>query len=242
MIKYLLISILFIGISLNTAAQDVPQMPSSSSMDSLKTTVSKLMKFYDSYEDGSPESLKKANYEDAVDEMSGGTATEKDKADAYQIIDAYIKADKGETTHQYDTDNNSDQDSGIDIGLNQEETDQMARDAQQQAEQGQQFAEEAVNNLMNMSYAEYESYILVLNPLLCRKEIQESYNEMHQNDGKQVAVDPDCEESEVQQQMKAIEILNNPQAHTYAQFRNAVLILSPNTPESDIRSAWNKSK
>lgn len=246
MIKQLVIPILFIGISLNTLAQDVPKMPSASSMDSLKTTVSKLMKFYDSYEDGSPESSKKAKYNDAIDEMSGGTATQKDKDDAYQIIDAYIKADTKKSTDtgddSNDTDADSDQDSGIDLGIDQEEMEDRANDAQQQAEQGQQFAEEAVNNLMNMSYAAYESYILVMNPLLCRKDIQESYNQMHQNDGKHVAVDPNCEESEVQQQMKALDILNHPKEHTYSQYRSAVWYLSPNTPESEIRAAWNKSK
>lgn len=244
--KQVLIPILLIGISINVLAQDVPQIPSAGSIDSLKTTVKKLINYYDSYENGSPESLKKAKYNDAVDEMSGGTATQKDKNDAYKIIDAYIKADTKKSTDtggdSNDTDADSDQDSGIDLGINQQEMEDMANDAQQQAEQGQQFAEEAVNNLMNMSYAEYESYILVMNPLLCRKDIQKSYNQMHQNDGKHVSVDPNCEESKMQKQMKAIDILNHPKEHTYSQYRSAILFLSPNTSESEIRAAWNKSK
>ncbi len=244
MIKKFFTLIFLISLALKVTGQDVPQLPSSTSMDSLKTSVSKLMKYYDSYENGSPESLKKANYNDAIDEISGGTATQKDKDDAYKIIDAYIKADVGTSNNSTtdDTPDSSDSEANTDLGIDQEEVQEMLHDTQQQSAQAQEMADEAINKFMNMSYAEYESYMLVINPFLCKKEIQESYNEIHKNDGKKVVVTAKCEESETQKQLKAFNILQNPQDHTYSEFKSAILFLNPNTPESEIREAWDKSK
>ncbi len=201
------------------------QRTNAQQLDSLQNQVMKLMKFYDSYKDGSPESLKKANYNDAVDEISGGTATQSDKDAAYKIIDAYIKGDKAlEQNSEHDgNDNNFDEAVG-----NMDEVKEALR-----------IMEEQQTRFMNMSYSEFESTILGANPVADKKEIKKAYNAMHKNDGKQVAItDADNEMTELQKQMWAIETLNNPK--NYEEACKAMKILKPEITESEMKAAWAK--
>ena len=222
-----IITVILVLVGSITYAQDLPQIPDSQSMDSLQTKVMKLMDFYDSYEDGSPESLKKAKYNDAVDEISDGTATEPDKKEAYKIIDAYIKGDKALETEDHHQDTSEDFDDKI------AQTDE--------AQQAQEHINQQETMLMEMSYTEFEAYLLESNPALGKKEIKEAYNKMHKDDGQQVPItEEDNEMTPEQEQIWAIEILQDPK--NCADFRKAIKILKPEITENEIQEACKKIK
>lgn len=198
-------------------------------LDSLGTQVMKLMKFYDSYDDGSPESLKKANYNDAVNEISGGTASQSDKDAAYKIIDAYIKGDKAleQNSEQNEGDNNDFDDA---VGNTDE------------AKAAMNYINQQLGALQNMSYSEFENYVEKASPFVSKTEIKRAYNEMHKTDGKQVNISSkDAEMTEAQKQMWAFNVLNNP--NNYEDFKKACKIMNPKFADSDIRKVWeNRDK
>lgn len=196
-------------------------------LDSLQNQILKLKEYYDSYDDGSPESLKKAKYNDAVNEISGGTASEKDKADAYKIIDWYIKSDKA---------------IGNDDGKPhpKPQTDELDKylENTDEAKAAISYMNQQMGKLQNMSYSEFESYVRVANPMASTTDIKKAYNQMHQNDGKQVSIsEKDNELTETQKQVKAFEVLNDPK--NYEEFAKAFRVLDPNLSDSDIKEAWN---
>lgn len=235
--------ILALGLSFYSIAQDNPttDKPSSEDVKTTQKTIGDLYNYYQQYEKTTTDGQKKNAFDEFVKNVDSD-GSEKEKNDAFKIVDAYIKADTRGENQSDNSEGNGNSDNGTDLGIDQEEIENIAEDAQQQAEQGQQAVEDAVNNLKEMSYTEFESYMMSINPLLCKKDIQQTYNEMHQNDGREVTVDEDCEETKAQKQIKALNILQNPQNHTYLEFRGAILYFSPNTPESEIKEAWNKSK
>ncbi len=195
-------------------------------VDSLQNQVMKLLKYYESYDNGSPESLKKAKYNDAVDEISAGTATEKDKTDAYKIIDAYIKGDKALEQKTAPKDENK------------ESFDEMIQNTDE-VQQTIKLMEQQQSKFMNMSYSEFEKTMLNVNPVAGKKEMKQAYNQLHKNDGKQVAIsEKDNEMTETQKQVWAFDVLNNPK--NYEEFRKACKILNPDFPEDEIKKGWNK--
>lgn len=200
------------------------------SIDSLQNQVLKLKKYYDSYDDGSAESLKKANYNDAINEISGGTATEKDKADAYKIIDWYIKSDKAIAN---DNEKLKPKQQADDLDQYLENTDE--------AKAAISYMEQQKKILLNMSYPEFEKKMLNANPVAGKKEMKLAYNQLHKNDGKQVPItDADEEMTETQKQVWAFDILNHPK--NYEEFYKACKILNPNFPDSEIRKGWEQNK
>jgi len=203
-------------------AQSTPQV--SQSLDSLQNTVLKLMKFYDSYDDGSPESLKKANYNNAVDEISGGTATQSDKDAAYKIIDAYIKGDKA-------LEQNSEQQEDGD-----DDFDEVVGNTDE-AKAAMNYVNQQMSALQNMSYSEFENYVEKASPFVSKSDIKRAYNEMHKSDGKQVSIsNKDEEMTEAQKQMWAFDVLNNPK--NYEEFCKAMKMLKPEITESELKAAW----
>lgn len=217
---FLLISFAFVQVANAQPNVQIPQ-----SLDSLSTKVMKLMEFYDTYEDGSPESLKKAKYNDAVDEISGGTASEKAKEDVYKIIDAYIKGDKA---LEKDSEQNDTNDQDFDEAI--KNTDE--------AKAAISYLNQQKGMFQQMSYSEFETYVEKENPFASKTDIKQAYNKMHQNDGKQVSIATDNEKmTEAQKQMWAIDILQNPES--YEKFSKACKILKPKLSESEIRKAWN---
>lgn len=201
--------------------KEIPQ-----SLDSLSTKVMKLMEFYERYDNGSPESLKKAKYEDAVDELFGGAATKKDKEDAYQIIDVYIKGDKA--LEQDNPKQDKDEQSFDDALKNTKEV-----------KAAQQFLNQQKTIFMQMSYSEFEASILKFNPAAGKKEIKTAYNQMHQNDGKQVTITAADEEmTKAQLQIWAIDAIQNPK--DFNEFRKAYKIVKTNATEKEIREIWEK--
>lgn len=62
----------------------------------LQEQVQSLLNFYQKYEEKTSDKDKKQAYDKAVDKLdTKGEASEKDKEDAFKVIDAYIKADQG---------------------------------------------------------------------------------------------------------------------------------------------------
>jgi hypothetical protein len=53
--------------------------------DEINKATLKLIEYYESYEDGSTESQRRAKHDNAVEELTRGAATSKDKNDAYKI-------------------------------------------------------------------------------------------------------------------------------------------------------------
>jgi hypothetical protein len=223
----LIILLATFGFATISQAQTTPQVPQS--LDSLQNKVMKLMQFYESYDDGSPESLKKAKYNDAINELFDGAASEKDKADAYPIIDAYIKGDKAleQNSEQKERSNN---DFNEAIGNTDE------------AKAAMNFVNQQASALQNMSYSEFEKYVEKASPFVSKSEIKRAYNEMHKTDEKKVAVTPADEEmTDTQKQVWAFGILENPK--NYEEFRKACKILNPKFSDTEIRKVWeNRDK
>jgi hypothetical protein len=226
--KTILVTLLATLLSISfVQAQNTTQVPQG--IDSLQNKVMKLMQFYDSYDDGSPESLKKAKYNDAVDEISEGTATQSDKDAAYKIIDAYIKGDKALENDKPEQNTN-------------EQSFDDAIENSKEVQEALKFVEQQKTILTQMSYPDFETYVLNANPLAGKKEIKTAYNAMHKTDGKQVTVTPADEEmTEMQKQVWAFGILENPK--NYEEFRKACKILNPKFSDTEIRKVWeNRDK
>ena len=219
-LSFILMCIVFAQV---VSAQSNPQVLQS--LNSIQNTVMKLMQFYDSYDDGSPESLKKARYNKAADEISGGTATQSDKDQAYQIIDAYIKGDKA-LEQNFDVQE-----------LTEEDFDEYIENTDK-AKAAINYLNQQKGMLQKMSYSEFEDFVEKASPVANKSDIKKSYNEIHKTDGKQVSITAGDEEmTEAQKQMWALDILNNPK--NYEDFKKACRILDINMPESKIRNAWD---
>jgi hypothetical protein len=220
----LIILLATFGFAKISQAQTTPQVPQS--LDSLQNKVMKLMQFYDSYDDGSPESLKKAKYNDAVNEISGGTATQSDKDQAYKIIDAYIKGDKA-------LEQNSEKKEKTDNDFNE------AIGNTDEAKAAMNYVNQQASALQNMSYSEFENYVEKASPFVSKTEVKRAYNALHKSDGKQVSISTKDEEmTDAQKQMWAFDVLSNPK--NYEEACKALKILKPEITESELKAAWAK--
>lgn len=187
----------------------------------LQEQVQSLMNFYQKYEETTSDTDKKQAYDKAIDKLdTKGEATQKDKEDAFSIIDAYIKADQAPSNPQPKREE-----------VELKEHPEIKRQAQEQFDT-------ALNKLMAMSYNEYEAHIWQANPMATRREVKESYNNLHKDDGRSVSISPaDDQPTETQKQVKAYEQLEN--AKTYEEYKNAIKILNPSLTEEQIRKGWN---
>jgi len=187
----------------------------------LQEQVQSLMNFYEKYEEKTTDKDKKQAYDKAIDKLDNkGEATEKDKNDAFQIIDAYIKADKAPSNPQ---------------PKREEVTLENNPEIKQQAQA--QF-DSALATLKGMSYEEYETYIWKIQPMATRKEVKESYNDLHEDDGKSVKISSaDNEDTEVQKQVRALELMEK--ATTYKEYSAAIRVINPSLKDDEIRKAWD---
>lgn len=88
-----------------------------------------------------------------------------------------------------------------------------------------------------MSYPEYEAYLEKSNPSLTKREIKESYYQIHTNDGRAVSISSsDDILTDEQKKVQAFEQLEN--ANTYEEYKEAIQILNPSVSEEEIRNAW----
>ncbi len=180
--------------------------------------IQSLFDYYETYEENTSEKEKKDALNKFIDDTDG-TVTDKEREDAFKIIDAYISADKDDSVKPVDK--------KVDV--------QEISEIEKQAEE---HFNDAKNQLMNMSYSEYAEFIRKGSPLHTEKELKESYNALHKNDGKHVSiVSGDEEKTEQMKQVDAFLILENPK--NYQEFRAAILVLKPDVKEDEIRKAWD---
>lgn len=216
-----IILILITGISAAIAQE---KSTGNNSPEEMNKVMLKLFNYYESYEDGSAEAQKQAKFDKAFDALTRGSANAKDKNDAYKIVDAYIKADQNP------------------LGKNEPNTYQ--NDLIKNSDEYKRFEEvfnESFNQLINMPYPDFEETILKLHPTTGRREIQETYNQMHSKDGKYVSVTAADDEMTPQQQtMWALKIIENPK--NYDEFAKAAKILNPKVSDSKLRTGWEKYK
>ena len=79
-----LLSFLLVTTSPVVVAQEKPI--TEVSPDDINKAVVKLIEYYESYDDGCTESQRKAKHDNAIEELTRGTATSKDKNDAYILL------------------------------------------------------------------------------------------------------------------------------------------------------------
>ena len=188
----------------------------------LQEQVQTLMNFYQKYEEKTSDKDKKQAYDKVVHKLdTEGEATEKDKEDAFKVIDAYIKADQAPSQPQPKSE---------EVEL---------KDHPEIKQQAQEQFDTALNHLMAMSYDEYEAHVWQASPMSTRREVKESYNNLHKDDDRSVSISAaDDEPTETQRQVNAYNQIEN--AKTYTEYRDAVKILMPNLSEEEIREAWEK--
>lgn len=186
----------------------------------LQEQVQSLMNYYQKYEEKTSDKEKKNAYDDAIDKLdTKGEATEKDKEDAFKIIDAYIKADQAPSKPQ----------------PKREEV--ALKDHPEIKRQAQEQFDAALAQLMAMSYTEYEAHIWQTSPMASRREIKESYNNLHKDDGRSIGISAaDDAPTETQKQVNAFNQMEN--ATNYSEYKEALLVLNPNLTDKEIRNAW----
>lgn len=221
-----LISVIILFVALISVANAQVTSGKGLSPDSLKTAVTKLIDYYDTYEKGNSNLLKRDKFDQAFDELTRGTATSKDKDVAFKIVDAYIREDR---------------DPGSDkISQPQGSFDELIKNTPQFKE-----AEKAIGNgftnLMNLPYSDFEATVTKMQPGVSKREIKEAYNKMHNNDGKKVAITAADDEMTAQQQMMwAVKTIENPK--NFEEFMKAAKILDPKASETKLRQGWEKIK
>ena len=189
----------------------------------------KLMEFDEQFDNGAPESLKKAKFDEFVDELNPELSKE-DRKKAYDVVNWYIKASKGQKTDISLTDEQ------------QKQIEQMLNETEQKKQAGMQALNAKMQDLKSMSYSEFKAYVTQDTELpMPESDIQKAYNQLHKDDGKQVTVTP-ADNTKIDNPVTAIDIVNNPEKHSYSEFRAALKFLDPNLSDEEIKKAWNKKK
>ena len=190
----------------------------------------KLMEFDEQFDNGAPESLKKAKFDEFVDELSPELSKE-DRKKAYDVVNWYIKASKGQKTEIHLSEEQ------------QKQIEQMLKDAERKKQAGLQAAMGKVQELKNMSYSEFKAYISQNGEIpLPEADIQKAYNQLHKDDGKHVKITKQPVRNKIDNPIVAINIINNPDKHSYQEFKMALKFLKPEISEEDIQKIWKKTK
>jgi hypothetical protein len=222
--KNLILYIIFILLPfLTTQAQNNPQQLS---QEQIQTVVRKLMKFYDQYDNGAPESLKKAKFNEYVNEVNS-TLSEADRNKAYTIVNAYIMADKGQS-------------GGLNIPDEKAaELEKMLQNAHDKQQQGLEATYQKVAQIKQMSYSEYHNFVTQNGKIyIDENEIRQAYNKMHKNDNKKVELQKETSPTQITNAVQAIDIINHPDKHTFAEFKAAMKFLKPDVTDEDINKVW----
>ena len=216
---------LFLALSLVFTLHAQEEKPSTEDVQQgvgeLQNQVKSLLDFYQKYDEKTTDKDKKEAYNKAVDNLdTQGEATQKDKEDAFKIIDAYIKADKAPSKPQTKSEE-----------VKLEDHPKIKRQAQEQFDA-------ALESLMAMSYEEYEEHIWKISPMATRREVKESYNKLHKEDGKNVSISSaDDIPTETQKQVNAFNQMEN--AKTFEAYRDAFRIINPSLTDEQIRKGWD---
>ncbi len=181
--------------------------------------------YFKQYDPLAPESVRKAKFNEIINKENPNLSKE-DRNRAYTIVDAYIRADKGNDLTEYQL-----QKSDINFIEN------LYNDANKLKEKGLQAMYNKVQSIQEMSYEQYKNYITKNGSIpLPEQEIQKAFNQMHQKDGKQVTVT----KSNKMDAIKAVDVLQNPKKYDYATFKKALLFIKPNLSEQEIQKAWKQ--
>ena len=202
-----------------------PQINQNNLQDIIKSYID----YFDEYDPLAPEAVRKAKFNKVVNKENPNLS-KADREKAFKIVDAYIRADKG-------------LDPGIQISDQDKQIIQnMLNDAQQQKDKGMQAMMGEVNRIQNMSYSEYKNFVTQNGQVPLKEiDIKKAYNQMHKNDGKAVAItEQDKQKAKQLTIVEAVDIIQNPDKHSYSEFKAAMKLIQPNVSDKDIQKTWKK--
>jgi len=177
------------------------------------------MDFFQEYDSLAPENVRKAKFNKIVNKENSSLSIS-DREKAFTIIDAYIKADKTPSKPQ-------------------KPKKQVAlKDHPEIKRQAQEQFDTARNRLMAMSYDEYEAQVWKTSPMATRREVKESYNQLHKDDGRSVDISA-ADEVPTKTQREVNAYLQMENAKTYQEYKDAIKILNPTLTDEQIRRGWD---
>jgi len=227
--KLFLLFLLGLVIPLHAQSGDTTASRESASNDeeNLACMSRTLRAFYAEY-DGhlGPEPVRRAKFNAYVDCVDPSMSKE-ERDQAFRVVDAYIRGD-GEWLPE-------DKKREIRAILRQ-----MNEQYRRDTTRGMEVVRNQTSRIRQMSYTEYAAYVRELNPGFTDRQIAQSYNSLHQSDGRRVPV-PE-ENPEEMTQVKALEIATNPGDYDYPAVRRAFLFLDPKMKEDDIRKIWEEAR
>ncbi len=92
-----------------------------------------------------------------------------------------------------------------------------------------------------MSYPDFERSVLKVSPAARIVDIKALYNEIHKNDGHQVAIsEADNKRDQAQLQFWAMDAIQNPK--DFDDFRKAFKIIKPKASDEEMQLTWAKYK
>ncbi len=222
--KTITVIIILLQISMLTAQNETRELTQEQTM----LVVKKLIELDEQYDKGAPESVKKAKFNEYVDQLNPNLS-QADRNKAYDIVNVYISGSKGQKT---------------DISLSEkqsEEIRQMLQNATQKKDAGMQVLEAKMAELKVMSYAEYKDYVTQNGQIsLPETDIQKSYNQLHKDDGKQVKVTSEKPSNKIDNPIIAMDIIQNPDKHTYKEFQAAIKFLKPDVTDDEVKKLWQQ--
>ena len=197
------------------------------SQDDLNDVFTAYMDYFKEYDPLAPEPIRIARFNKIVDQENPNLS-QTDRKKAFKIVDAYIRADKGMDT-EYKI---SEEDKQL--------IKNMWTDAENQKEKGMQAMMGEVARYQNMSYSEFKQFITQNGQIPYHEtDIKKAYNQMHKNDGKAVTITAEDKQKSKQLNMvEAYDILQEPNKHSYNEFKAALKLLKPGISEEEIQSAW----
>jgi hypothetical protein len=222
----LIISLFFLSF-FNLQAQNNNQKLS---QEQVQILVQKMMNYYEQYDNGAPESVKKAKFNEYVDEVNPNLS-KADREKAYVIVNAYIMADKGQSPNLKISDEKA------------AELQKMLQNAKDKQQQGLEAMYQKVAKIKQMSYSEYRDYVTQNGQVyMDENQIRKAYNEMHKDDNKRVAMQKETSSVKINNAVQAIDIVKHPEKHTFAEFKAAMKFLKPNVTDEEINKVWEHRK
>ena len=219
------ILILFTLLFLGQIQAQQPQINQNNVQDIVRAYID----YFDEYDPLAPEAVRKAKFNKVVNKENPNLS-KANREKAFKIVDAYIRADKG-------------LDPGIRISDQDKQMIQnMLNDARQQKDKGMQAMIGEVNRIQNMSYSEYKNFVTQNGQVPLKEiDIKKAYNQMHKNDGKAVAItEQDKQKAKQLTIVEAVDIIQNPDKHSYNEFKAAMKLIQPNVSDKDIQKTWKK--
>ena len=199
-----------------------PQINQNNVQDIIRTYID----YFDEYNPLAPEAVRKAKFNKVVNKENPNLS-KADREKVFKIVDAYIRADKG-------------LDSGIRISDQDKQMIQnMLNDTRQQKDKGMQAMIGKVARYKSMSYSEFKNFITQNGQLSAKEaDIKKAYNQMHKNDGKALTITAqDKQKAKQLTIIEAADILQNPNKHSYNEFKAAMKLLKPDISDKDIHSS-----